>query len=195
MMQADLFFKGSKVFQTISSCYIFAISFFLRKTGNQRLSGNPEPGEGKETHLTLCKVGRGSRRLSSPIFCPKQDQLQQAALDHDQLGGKYLQRCRLQISPCSLFLYLTSMTTPPPQLFLRLKWNSLYFSLYPLCPFIKSLVQFLLHSFIRYLYTDTITPEPSSLKAVSSLPLWVWCPCSTFMNFCFTFSSMSMSLS
>lgn len=103
------------MFQIISSYCIFAISLFLRKTQDQRLRGNPEPGKGKETDLTLCKVGRDSRRLSSPISCPKQDQLQkQAALDHDQLGGKYLQRCRLQMSPCSLFYYLISLTIKKP---------------------------------------------------------------------------------
>lgn len=109
-MQADLFFKGSKVFHTISSYCIFAINLFLMETEDQRLRGNPEPEEGKETHLTLCRVGRGSRRLSTPLSCPKQDQLQQAARDHDQFGGEYLQRCRLQMSPCSLFHYLGSLT-------------------------------------------------------------------------------------
>lgn len=75
-MQADLFFKWSKVFQTVSSYCIFAISLFFRQTEDQRLRGTPEPGERKETHLTLSKVGRDSSRLSSPISCQKQDQLQ-----------------------------------------------------------------------------------------------------------------------
>lgn len=146
-MQADLIFKGSKVFQTISSYCIFANSLFLRKTEDQRLRENPEPGEGKEIHLTPCKVGRGSRTLPSPISCAKQDQLQQAALGHDHLGGKYLQRCRLQMSPCSLFQYLISLTIRK-SLFLKFKWNFLCFSLCLLCPFIKSLVHFVLHTLI-----------------------------------------------
>lgn len=160
------------------------------------MRGNPEPGRGKAIHLTLCKVGRGSRRLSCLISCQNQDQLQQAALDHDQLGGKYLQRCRLQMSPCSLFHYLISLTIKET-IFLTFKWNFLYFSLCLLCPFIKSLVHFVLHTLIWYLYTLIRSPLSLRVFRLWALHLSVAnppYPCSIFMNLCFIFSSMSMSL-
>jgi len=65
-MQADLFFKGSDLpsvpeemqfvecFRPLAHTEFLLLAFFSGSLKNQRSRGNPEPGEGKETHLTLC---------------------------------------------------------------------------------------------------------------------------------------------
>lgn len=69
MMQADLFFKGSKVFHTISSYCIFAINLFLMETEDQRLRGNPEPEKDKEIHPLFAGLegAAGDCLLLSPV--------------------------------------------------------------------------------------------------------------------------------